>query len=1270
MTTDSTTIGNWKGTYGADGYQIANDATNLPAYVRLSLINQSNYTWAFPTTDPRALQQGTGSSRIAACWYSPVNFTVDINITDGGTHAVALYVLDWPDQGRAQNMNLVDASTGHPLDSRLAVDFSGGQYFVWNVSGHVQAKLTLAGGPNAVVGGIFFGPPLAAPPPPPPPPPGVPPLAMGPGGPILLIGTSENPFSYYYAEILRAEGMNTFATADIANVTASTLSAYDVVILGQVPLTAAQVSMFSSWVSQGGNLIAMRPDKQLAGLLGITDAASTLSDAYLLVNTSAPPGAGIVSQTVQYHGTADLYTITGATAVATLYQNATTATANPAITLRSLGTGAGNAAAFTYDLAKSIALIRQGNPAWAGEQRDASWASRSPQTPHNLFFGAATFDPEPDWVNLDKSFIPHADEQQRLLMNLIELMNSNKKPLPRFWYFPSGKKAIVVMTGDDHATGGTAGRFDYYTSISPSGCVVANWQCIRSTSYIYPFSPLTDAQAIGYNASGFEVALHVTTNALPWSPSSLDSTIASQQANWHASYPDLPLPVTNRTHATTWSDYTTEPKTELAHGIRLDVNYATGPSYWTNDRVGFMTGSGMMMRFADVTGSLIDVYQALTEMWDSPFQQPSYQPAEPQWISTLLNNALGPQGYYGAFTVLAHTDLVSSPLSDAVLAAALPLGVPIVSSLQMLKWLDGRGSSSFGSLAWDGHTLSFAISQGQNTNGLQAMVPSTFNSMALTSLTCNGASVSFTTQTIKGIGYAFFPASTGFCQATYGGVVPVNVTVTPAAVNLQAGQTQQFTAVVTGSSNTAVTWSSQGAGSISSTGLYTAPAVIATQQAVTITATSQADSTKKATAVVTLLPRASAQFLGADTSTQGTWKGVYGSDGFEIANDSTNLPAYASVAFAGQATWTWASSTSDVRALQQGAGSSRIASCWYSGTSFTVDINLTDGQSHVLAMYMVDWDIAGRIQRMDVIDANSGIILDTRTVSSFTSGQYLSWSLSGHVTVRMTVTGGVNAVVSGLFFNTPGPIPLSITQQPQNATVGVGQSAGFSVSAKGNGLSYQWQSKPSAASSFANISGATSSSYTTPPAQLADSGTQFRCNVMDNTGASITTNTATLTVTAVTGTPFTTAVTLGALRNDYSGWVGMSIRTGSNALTVTALGRIVLTGDSAAHTVKLVNGATGLDVPGASAPVSTVSGSPGNFAYTPLSSPVTLNANTVYYVVTQEVAGGDVWCDYNGTIVQTTNAATVTSAVYSSGSAYIVTGGSGQTYGPVDFRYH
>ena len=91
----------------------------------------------------------------------------------------------------------------------------------------------------------------------------------------------------------------------------------------------------------------------------------------------------------------------------------------------------------------------------------------------------------------------------------------------------------------------------------------------------------------------------------------------------------------------------------------------------------------------------------------------------------------------------------------------------------------------------------------------------------------------------------------------------VALTVTPSDATLYNGQTQQFTANVTGNPDTAVTWSlspapgtlfPNGLGTINAAGMYTAPANITNGQAVLVTATSAANSTVNATATVTLLP--------------------------------------------------------------------------------------------------------------------------------------------------------------------------------------------------------------------------------------------------------------------------------------------------------------------------------------------------------------------------------------------------------------------------------
>ena len=56
---------------------------------------------------------------------------------------------------------------------------------------------------------------------------------------------------------------------------------------------------------------------------------------------------------------------------------------------------------------------------------------------------------------------------------------------------------------------------------------------------------------------------------------------------------------------------------------------------------------------------------------------------------------------------------------------------------------------------------------GAGANGLQAMVPVISAVGSLTSIKQNGSPIAYTTQSIKGINYAFFPATNGAYQATY-----------------------------------------------------------------------------------------------------------------------------------------------------------------------------------------------------------------------------------------------------------------------------------------------------------------------------------------------------------------------------------------------------------------------------------------------------------------------------------------------------------------------
>ena len=94
-----------------------------------------------------------------------------------------------------------------------------------------------------------------------------------------------------------------------------------------------------------------------------------------------------------------------------------------------------------------------------------------------------------------------------------------------------------------------------------------------------------------------------------------------------------------------------------------------------------------------------------------------------------------------------------------------------------------------------------------------------------------------------------------------------------------------------------------------------------------------------------------------------------------------------------------------------------------------------------------------------------------------------------------------------------GAVAPSITTQPANQTVTVGQTATFTVVATGTApLSYQWQKNSSA------ISGATSASYSTPATTSSDNGAQFVV-VVSNVAGNVTSNAATLNVNTTSTMP-------------------------------------------------------------------------------------------------------------------------------------------------------
>ncbi len=150
--------------------------------------------------------------------------------------------------------------------------------------------------------------------------------------------------------------------------------------------------------------------------------------------------------------------------------------------------------------------------------------------------------------------------------------------------------------------------------------------------------------------------------------------------------------------------------------------------------------------------------------------------------------------------------------------------------------------------------------------------------------------------------------------------------------------------------------------------------------------------------------------------------------------------------------------------------------------------------------------------------------------------------------------------------------------------------------------------------------------------------------------------------------PLLTDAILGPPRNNYSGWVGIRFLVGINPLQVSALGRIYIGGNTQSHELRLVNAATGTTA--ARVLWMPAGGTHNQIKYAALPVPVILAANTEYYLVSQETAGGDMIYGGDTKISTTAAVGVLASASSDDGSMWWRFGASGSYgFGPLDLKY-
>jgi hypothetical protein len=165
-------------------------------------------------------------------------------------------------------------------------------------------------------------------------------------------------------------------------------------------------------------------------------------------------------------------------------------------------------------------------------------------------------------------------------------------------------------------------------------------------------------------------------------------------------------------------------------------------------------------------------------------------------------------------------------------------------------------------------------------------------------------------------------------------------------------------------------------------------------------------------------------------SGSGDWPGSYGSGGYVLAgwngaSDLVALPGGVGETLQQGNRYTWASSTTDPRALQSPDATTRTMSTYWDFAAINVQLQFPAAYSGNLHLYALDPDDLGRRESITVDDGSGPRTVHITTDMS--QGMWVTLPISpaagGTVSITVTRDAGVNAVLSGIMLGDSGSTP-------------------------------------------------------------------------------------------------------------------------------------------------------------------------------------------------------------------------------------------------------
>src|SRR6266567_5492161 len=225
-----------------------------------------------------------------------------------------------------------------------------------------------------------------------------------------------------------------------------------------------------------------------------------------------------------------------------------------------------------------------------------------------------------------------------------------------------------------------------------------------------------------------------------------------------------------------------------------------------------------------------------------------------------------------------------------------------------------------------------------------------------------------------------------------------------------------------------------------------------------------------------------ATLIGYTQAPQGSWVGSYGANGYALlgwngSSDLVSLPGITLTLDNGQR-FEWSGSTTAVQALQSPDATTRRAASWYDASQVRLHLTFSSAFSGTIHLYALDWDTTGRRETITVNDGSAPQAANITT--DFSGGAWVNAPVNvgagGTVTITVTQTAGLNAVISGVFLGGGPPAPAA----PTGVTATSVSASQISVSwtASSNATSYKLQRSPDGSSGWTQVGTSTTTSFT------------------------------------------------------------------------------------------------------------------------------------------------------------------------------------------------